>query len=171
MAAVFLLAFVTAQRLAELGYARANTRRLLAKGAREEGADHYPWLVAFHAAWLLGLWIFGPGQEVQPFWLAVFLVLQGLRAWVLLTLGRRWTTRILVVPGEKLVRRGPYRFLSHPNYVVVAGEIAALPLALGLSAYAVLASVIHFAVLAVRIEAEERALAGAPDLRRSVPDG
>lgn len=157
---VALLLFVTAQRAAELVWARLNTRRLLSEGAREEGAGHYPWLVAFHASWLAGLWIFGAGRELDVFWVGVFVGLQLFRVWVLATLGRRWTTRILVRPGERLVRRGPYRFLSHPNYVLVASEIAVLPLALGLVAYAILGSCIHAALLAIRIDAENRALAG-----------
>ncbi len=157
--AVLLLGLVTVQRLCELVWARANTQRLIAAGAREAGAAHYPWLVAFHACWLAGLWTFGHGQPVHAGWLTAFIALQVFRIWILASLGRRWTTRILVLPGETLVRRGPYRFLNHPNYVLVAAEIAVLPLALGLVAYAILASCIHAAVLAIRIDAEEKALA------------
>ena len=94
---------------------------------------HYPIIVALHASWLGLLWVHGASQPVHPDWLTVFLVLQVGRVWTLLTLGRRWTTRIIVLPGESLVARGPYRFVSHPNYLVVIGEIAALPLCLGLS--------------------------------------
>lgn len=157
--AVLLLGLVTAQRLCELVWARANTQRLIAAGAREAGAAHYPWLVAFHACWLAGLWIFGHGQPVHTGWLMAYIALQAFRVWILASLGRRWTTRIVVLPGETLVRRGPYRFLTHPNYVLVAAEIAVLPLALGLVAYAILASCIHAAVLAIRIDAEDKALA------------
>jgi methyltransferase len=156
--AVALLAVLTLQRLVELLVARANTRRLVSRGAVEHGAGHYPLIVAFHAGWLAGLWILGPSR---PLWMPgvwAFLLLQAGRAWVLASLGRRWTTRILVVPGEQLVARGPYRFVRHPNYVVVAGEIAAVPLALGLPAYAAVASLLHAAVLLIRIRAEDRAL-------------
>jgi len=161
--AVLLLALVTAERLAELWWARRNTRALLARGAVEQAAGHYPLIVALHALWLAGLWLLGWAQPVQPGWLAVFLVLQAGRAWVLLTLGQRWTTRILVVPGETLVSRGPYRFVSHPNYVVVVGEIAVLPLCLGLPWYALAFSIAHAVVLAIRLRAEQAALS---DLRR-----
>ena len=95
---------------------------------------------------------------MQPAWAAAFVVLQGLRAWTLMTLGPRWTTRIITVPGEALVRRGPYRFVRHPNYTVVAGEVAVLPLALGLRRFAVTFSALNAVVLAVRIRAEDRAL-------------
>lgn len=156
--AVLLLAFVTVQRLGELAVARRNTRRLLAKGAREVAPEHYPLIVAMHAAWLIGLWALGYDEPINPLWLGLYAVLQVLRGWTLGSLGARWTTRILIVPGETLVRRGPYRFIPHPNYAVVAGEIAVLPLALGLGFYALLFSLLNAAVLFVRIRAENRAL-------------
>ena len=109
-------------------------RRLLARGAIEIGASHYPLVVSVHAAWLIALWIWGRDQDVNLAALAGFVVLQGLRLWILATLGPRWTTRIIVLPGEPLVASGPYRYLAHPNYAVVAGEIALLPLALHLPA-------------------------------------
>ena len=121
---IVILALVTLQRLGELVLAQRNTRRLLAQGAIEVGANHYPLIVGLHGAWLAGLWVLAWDRPVSLPWLAVFAVLQLLRVWVIATLGRRWTTRIIVLPGAPLVRRGPYRFLSHPNYVVVAAEIA-----------------------------------------------
>jgi methyltransferase len=157
---IVVLALVTVQRLGELVLARRNTRRLLAMGAHEVAPEHYPLLVAMHAAWLGGLWWLAWDQPIQWPWLAVFLVLQCLRVWVLATLGGRWTTRIIVMPGAPLVARGPYRFLSHPNYAVVIGEIAALPLAFGLWAYAAAFSLLNAVVLTVRIRAENAALRG-----------
>ena len=157
--AVLLLAFVTLQRLRELLVARRNTRRLLARGAREVAPEHYPLIVAVHAAWLIGLWGLGYDEPINPLWLAVYALLQVLRGWTLGSLGERWTTRILVVPGETLVRRGPYRFIPHPNYAVVVGEIAVLPLALGLELYALAFSLLNAAVLFIRIRAENGALA------------
>jgi len=158
-----VLVLVAAQRLAELVYARRNTRYLLAEGAYEVGAAHYPFLVAVHALWLLSLALFVPA-DTQPAWwlLGVFVVLQALRVWVLASLGRFWTTRIISLPGAPLVRRGPYRFLRHPNYLVVAGEIAVLPLAFGAWEIAVIFSLANAAVLAWRIRCEERALTGRP---------
>ncbi|MBC8050690.1 MAG: hypothetical protein H7X92_11185 [Chitinophagales bacterium] len=157
-AAIILLALVTAERLGELWLARRNTAELMAKGAIEMAPGHYPLIVLLHALWLAGLWALGWSQPVNLGWLAVFILLQALRAWVLLTLGRRWTTRIIVNPGERLVARGPYRFVSHPNYLVVIGEIAVLPLCLGLPWYAVIFSILNGLVLFIRIRAENAAL-------------
>ncbi|MGV2102553.1 isoprenylcysteine carboxyl methyltransferase family protein [Rhizobium sp. 21-4511-3d] len=157
---LLLLGFVTLQRLAELLIARRNTRALMARGAREAGAAHYPVMVALHAAWLGGLWLLALGHQVQVGWLAVFLLLQALRVWVLVTLKGRWTTRVIVLPGEQLVTAGPYRLVRHPNYVIVAGEIAALPLAFGLPLYALLFSILNAAMLWVRIGVENAALSG-----------
>ncbi len=156
--AVALLLFVTLQRLAELVIAQRNTRALLAAGAVEHAPGHYPWMVAMHAGWLAGLWALGTGHAVDPLWAVVFLVMQAGRLWVLATLGRRWTTRIIVLPGAPLVRTGPFRFFNHPNYLVVVVEIAALPLALGLPWYALVFTVLNGAILGVRIGAENRAL-------------
>ncbi|MDQ3471535.1 MAG: hypothetical protein M3428_04045 [Pseudomonadota bacterium] len=156
--AVAILAFVTAERLLELVLARSNTSRLLAQGAREHGAAHYPLIFVVHAAWLATLWIMATGRQIDPFWLAVFGMLMIARVWVIATLGRRWTTRIIVLPDAPLVQDGPYRFLNHPNYWVVAGEIAVLPLALGLPWVALIFSALNAAVLAIRIAAENKAL-------------
>ena len=158
-AAVAILAFVTAERLLELVIARANTRRLLDEGAAEHGAGHYPLIFAVHAAWLITLWVLAPARPVDGFWLALFVLLQLARFWVIATLGRRWTTRIIVLPGAPLVKGGPYRFLDHPNYWVVAGEIAVLPLVFGLPLVALAFSILNAIVLAIRIRAEEQALA------------
>lgn len=156
--AVLLLAFVTAERLGELGLAHRNTKALLARGAHEFAPEHYPLIVILHALWLGGLWLFGRTNALIQGWLVVFLALQLLRVWVLTTLGGRWTTRIVVLPGVPLVVTGPYRFLPHPNYLVVIGEIATLPLCFGLPWYAVVFSVANGAVLAMRIRAENAAL-------------
>jgi len=154
-----ILALVTLQRLGELVLARHNTAKLRARGAIEVGAGHYPLLVLLHAAWLIALWIWGRDQPVDLLALAGFVVLQGLRLWVLATLGVRWTTRIMVLPGEPLIASGPYRYVSHPNYAVVAGEIALLPLALHLPVVALVFTVLNAAMLWIRIRAEARALA------------
>ena len=155
-----ILSLVALQRLFELVLARRNTQRLFAKGAFETGRDHYPLIVAFHGLWLLGL--FGLSREAVINWwlIALFVVLQALRLWVLATLGPRWTTRILIVPGEQLVTNGPYRFFRHPNYLVVAAEIFVLPLAFGFYGYAVAGGLINLAILRLRIKAEEQALRG-----------
>lgn len=162
---VLILAFVTIERLAELLLARRNSRRLLERGATEHGASHYPLLVIVHAAWLIALWLLAPGRGIDMFWLALFVLLQLARFWVIATLGPRWTTRIIVLPDTPLVKHGPYRFLAHPNYWVVAGEIAVLPLVFSLPWVALGFSLVNAAALWVRIREENRALAN----RRAKP--
>lgn len=156
--ALLVLAAVTAQRLGELVLAASNTRRLKAQGAYEVGAAHYPLLIMLHGAWLISLWAFGWNRAVGLPWLALFVGLQALRVWVIATLGPRWTTRIIVLPGAPLVRGGPYRLLSHPNYAVVVAEIAVLPMAFGLPILAAVFSGLNAGVLWVRIGAESKAL-------------
>lgn len=161
--AALILGLVTAQRLGELVLARRNTSRLLAQGGYEVAAAHYPLIVALHAAWLVGLWYLAvyrvpAGQSVNLFWLLLFVVLQLARVWVIASLGGRWTTRIIILPGATLVRRGPYRFLSHPNYWVVAGELLVLPLVFGLAWYGLVFTLLNAAVMWIRIRAEAAAL-------------
>jgi len=155
---LIILALVTLQRLGELWLSNRNTRRLLAKGAREHSPAHYPLIVAVHLLWLVTLWWLAPTRPVDGFWLAFFVAIEVFRIWVLATLGPRWTTRIIVLPGAPLVRRGPYRFVNHPNYLVVVLEIAVLPLVFGLWQVAVVFSFLNAAVLSIRIRAENRAL-------------
>jgi methyltransferase len=156
-----LVGLVVAQRLAELALARRNTRALLARGAVEHGRAHYPLIVALHAAWLVSLVAMVPADApIRPFWLALFLALQPLRAWVVLSLGERWTTRIVTLPGAPLRATGPYRWLKHPNYLVVALEIVALPMTFSAWPLALVFGLANAALLLlVRIPAEERALA------------
>lgn len=153
-----ILAAVTLERLFELALARANTRRLLDRGAREHAPGHYPFIVAVHALWLASLWWLARSRPIDGFWLALFILLELGRLWVLTTLGRRWTTRIVVLPDAQLVRRGPYRFVNHPNYWVVVGEIAVLPLVFGLWQVALLFTSLNAAVLTIRIREENEAL-------------
>ena len=155
---IALLAFVTFQRLIELPVARRNTARLLAAGAHEVAPGHYPLVVALHAAWLATLWWLAPPHPIQLPFLALFFLVQLGRIWTLRTLGPRWTTRIIVVPGEKLVARGPYKYIDHPNYAVVIAEIALLPMVFGLWPVALIFSILNAIVLTIRIRAENRAL-------------
>ena len=157
--AIIVLALVTLQRLAELWIAKRNTAWLLERGAREAAPEHYPLIVALHAAWLIGLWLLAYDREPVLPLLAIFLLLQAARVWVLMTLGRRWTTRIIVLPDAPLIKEGPFRFVSHPNYCVVVAEILILPLAFGLVWYAIAFSILNALVLTVRIRAENEALA------------
>jgi methyltransferase len=157
----WLVAFLLAQRLVELGLAQWNTVRLRQAGAVEFGATHYPLIVALHAFWLLGLWLFGHDRPVAPLWLLIFVLVQAGRVWVIASLGSRWTTRIIVLLGAAPVTRGPYRYLKHPNYLIVILEIAVVPLTLGLPLFALVFSLANAALLAYRVRVENEALSSA----------
>jgi methyltransferase len=154
-----LLAYVTAQRLAELWWAKQNEERLLAAGGVEYGHSHLRLMKLLHAGWLTGLWLLAYGHSVHLAYFALFVLVQIGRFWVLFTLGRRWTIRVIVVTGEKLVANGPYRWLRHPNYAIVIGEIAVVPLALGMPYYALVFSLLNAILLSIRIPQENAALA------------
>jgi methyltransferase len=154
-----VLGLVAVQRGIELVYASRNTRRLLAAGGVEIGARHYPLFVLLHASWLVAMAVVIPAQTLPNWWLlGLFAVLQALRVWVVRTLGPYWTTRIITVPNAPLVRGGPYRFFRHPNYLVVVGEIAVLPLAFGAVWIALIFSLLNAALLVLRTRVEENAL-------------
>ena len=154
-----IMALVALQRLIEMRYAARNTAVLRARGAVEIGARHYPLIVMLHSAWLAAIAVLLP-QPVTVHWLllGVFVILQLLRVWVIATLGPYWTTRIIMVPDAPLVRNGPYRFVRHPNYIVVACEIAVLPLAFGEVWVAIVFTLLNAAMLAWRIGQEETTL-------------
>lgn len=157
---VWILSLVAAQRLVELMLAAANTRRLLARGAREVGRAHYPLFVLLHGSWLVAIALTTPIDR-QPYWplIGVFIVLQLLRVWVVATLGPYWTTRIITLDEAPIVRRGPFRFVRHPNYCVVIAEIAVLPLAFGDWPVALIWSLLNALLLRHRIRVEMGALA------------
>ena len=155
-----VVALVALTRLGELAYSAHNARALKVRGAIERGARHYPLIVALHAAWLLALIALVPWDApVNWFWLGAFAALQILRLWTIRSLGPYWTTRIYDLPGVPVARRGPYRFVAHPNYLIVAGEIAMLPLAFGAWRIALIFSVVNAVLLLWRIRVEERGLA------------
>ncbi|HEY3950150.1 isoprenylcysteine carboxyl methyltransferase family protein [Phenylobacterium sp.] len=157
---VWILSLVAGQRLIELALAAANTRRLLARGAREVGRAHYPLFVLLHGSWLVAIALTTP-LDRQPWWplIGVFVVLQLLRVWVVATLGPYWTTRIITLDAAPIVRRGPFRFVRHPNYCIVVAEIAVLPLAFGNWPVALTWSLLNALLLRHRIRVEMGALA------------
>ncbi|MFJ6835603.1 isoprenylcysteine carboxyl methyltransferase family protein [Streptomyces sp. NPDC091209] len=170
-----LVAAVAAERVGELAVARRNERWSHARGAIEAGQGHYPAMVALHTALLLGcpleVWL-----ADRPFlpalgWpmVAVLAGAQALRWWCIATLGSRWNTRVIVVPGLPLVARGPYRVLRHPNYVAVVAEGVALPLVHTAWVTAAVFTVANAAVLTVRIRCENRALAALTTSLTSAP--
>ena len=166
MSALYLVAgvcLVGLQRLLELVYSRRNERRLRARGAVERGAGHYPAMVALHSLWLLSTLVEGllRGPEIPAWWplpLAAFLLVQPLRYWAIVSLGMNWNTRVLVLPGSKLVRSGPYRYFPHPNYVVVVVEVLTFPLIFGAWITAIVFSLLNAVLLYVRIRTENQAL-------------
>jgi len=159
MTATFLfIAFLIAQRLSELVIARKNTVRLLARGAKEFAPEHYPLIVAVHSLWIVAIAVLGWDQALNFSWLVVYLVLQGFRIWILSSLGARWTTRIIIL-NEPLVARGPYKYIKHPNYVLVVAEIIAAPMVLGLFSVAIVFSLLNAIVLYILIKVENKALA------------
>jgi methyltransferase len=155
---ISILSLVVIQRLAELFIAQRNTKRLLDNGGVEVSSGHYPVIVAFHAVWLAGLWYFVWGHEVLWPWAFAYLVLQAARGWIIAALGSRWTTRIIIVPGETLNTSGPYKYFRHPNYMIVAAEIFILPMVFGLWFYAAVMGCINLGILYWRIREEEAAL-------------
>ena len=154
-----ILPLLAALRILELAVARRNTHRLLAEGAIEAGSAHYPFIIVLHAAWFLALLLFvPPGRAPQWLWLIFFLLLQPLRFWVISTLGRFWTTRVISLPGAPLVRRGPFRFIRHPNYLIVELELITLPLAFGAPLLALIFGLANAVLIAWRIGIEDRLL-------------
>lgn len=170
--ALIIIFAVALQRIGELVYSRRNAVALKARGAIEVGAGHYPVLVAIHIAWFLAM-LTGVDSTttIRLFWLAIFLLLQVGRVWVLTTLGAYWTTRLYHLESVPTIRHGPYRFVRHPNYIIVAGEIATLPMAFGLWQTAILFSLLNGAVLLWRVRIENRYLdrrPGAEPLSRTL---
>ena len=156
----WIVGLVALQRLGELILANANTKRLLERGAREVGRDHYPLMVLLHASWLIAIVATTPLDSWPNWWLiGAFVVLQGLRVWVIATLGPYWTTRIITLDDAPLVTGGPFRFVRHPNYWIVVGEIALLPLAFGNWAIALIWSILNALLLRHRVAVESAAIA------------
>ena len=154
-----VLILVALQRVIESFYAERNTRRLIAAGGVEIGASQYPFFLALHAGWLVTMAVFIPASRSPNWWLlGLYIALQPLRIWIIASLGPYWTTRIVNVPSAPLVRRGPYRFVRHPNYILVCTEIALLPLAFGAINIAIIFSILNAALLSWRIRVENHTL-------------
>lgn len=158
-----LLLFVVTQRLVELVIARRNEKTMKAKGAYEIGASHYPYMIALHSLFFICLiaevlYFDLRPSSFFPYMLLLFLLVQGLRVWCLASLGTFWNTKIIILPGAKVVAKGPYVFIRHPNYLIVLIEIALLPLMFGAYFTAITFSMLNIVMLSVRIPIEERAL-------------
>ena len=158
----FILVFVIIQRLVELLIAKRNEKSMLAKGAYEVGASHYPFMILLHVSFFISFIvevvyfksILAPHYSL----LLVFLLLQLLRVWCLVSLGTFWNTKILILPGANVVVKGPYAYIRHPNYLVVCLEIAILPLMFQAYVTAIAFTILNIIMLSVRIPIEEKAL-------------
>ncbi len=161
-----IVAFVACERLAELIISRRHQHHLLRRGGFEIGASHYPFMVTLHTGWLMAvaLWAVLTPSHINILFLTAYVLVQPFRFWVMSTLGEYWTTRIIMVPDAPLIASGPYRFVKHPNYVVVVLEIALLPLALGAWHIALIFSLLNAVILWVRIRAENAGLAQRPKI-------
>ncbi|MBS2015602.1 MAG: isoprenylcysteine carboxyl methyltransferase family protein [Deltaproteobacteria bacterium] len=155
------------ERVVELVLSKRHAKAMLARGAVEEGKEHYPVMVVLHTAFLLGC-LLEPWLLDRPFVpalgipMAIVAVLsQSLRWWAITTLGEHWNTRVIVLPGAPRITGGPYRFFSHPNYVAVVAEGVALPLVHSAWSTALLFTLANAALLFVRIRVEDRALEAA----------
>jgi len=161
---VLFVAVVIAQRVVELILSARHVAALEARGGREVAAGHFPLLVLVHVLFLPGIvaevWLGARPGALWMLWLALWVAAQALRLAAMHALGDRWTVRIVVVPGERLIRSGPYRYLRHPNYVAVVTELAAGALMFGAWRTAAATSLVNVVALRIRIRAEERALAG-----------
>ncbi|AGE22099.1 isoprenylcysteine carboxylmethyltransferase family protein [Geobacillus zalihae] len=168
----FVFLAVAGMRVIELRLAKRNEQYVKALGAREFGARHYPLIVLMHVGFFLSLAVEALRKGARPSrrWpllFPLFLVVQGLRVWTIGSLGRFWNTKILIVPNGQVVKKGPYRWLRHPNYVVVALEIALLPLLFQAPITALVFSLLNAFLLSIRIAVEERALAALTDYREA----
>ena len=161
LAAVALMAFIISQRLIELVWANRNTKRLLALGGKEFSPKHYSLIVALHTSWILAILVFvlrDPAVQISNFYLTFFGILTAFRAWILVTLGSYFTTKIISLPGAPLRRSGPYRFVKHPNYILVVCEIIVVPMIFGFWQIAAIWGIANIGILAFRIQEEELAL-------------
>lgn len=160
---VAIISFVILQRLIEVIIAKRNEKRMLAKGAYEVGSSHYPIMIALHVSFFISLivevlFFTNTISTFFPLLFMLFLFVQTLRIWCLFSLGSFWNTKVIILPGASVVKKGPYLFLKHPNYLIVCLEIALLPLMFQAYFTAICFTLLNFAMLSVRIPLEERAL-------------
>ncbi|WP_391116530.1 isoprenylcysteine carboxyl methyltransferase family protein [Psychrobacillus sp. L3] len=160
---IIIIFLVIIQRITEVFIAKHNEKKMLAQGAYEVGASHYPYMVTLHVSFFICLiaevLIFNRGiSPLFPLFFLIFLIVQALRIWCLRSLGSFWNTKVIILPGAHVVTKGPYLYLKHPNYVVVCIEIALLPLIFQAYMTAICFTLLNLAMLSVRIPLEEKAL-------------
>ena len=159
--ALGLMAFIISQRLVELWWANRNTKRLISLGGKEYSPKHYSLIVALHTTWIVAILVLilrNPAVEISAICLTFFAILTAFRAWILVTLGSYFTTKIISLPGAPLRKNGPYKFIKHPNYALVVCEIFVVPMIFGFWQVAAIWGVLNIAILAFRIHEEDLAL-------------
>ncbi|GLB57922.1 isoprenylcysteine carboxyl methyltransferase family protein [Cytobacillus sp. NCCP-133] len=160
---LLFIAIIIVQRAAELMVAKSNEKWMKSQGALEFGQGHYKWIVFIHTMFLISciLEVFILEKSLSPFWpffLCLFVVAQAERIWAISSLGRFWNTKIIVLPGANVIRKGPYRFFKHPNYMIVAAEFLVIPLLFKAHLTAIVFTIVNSIILSIRIPAEEKAL-------------
>ena len=154
--------FLIAQRVFELCISGRNEKWLLKHGAIEYGKEHYPYIVLLHTLFIVSLvteYVCLPGSKVNWYFLCLFMILIAVKIWVISTLGTFWNTKIFKIPGTLPVSRGIYKYIRHPNYIIVICEIAIIPITFHLYYTAVLFSLLNAVMLTVRIKKENEILA------------
>ncbi|MBO0588479.1 isoprenylcysteine carboxyl methyltransferase family protein [Sporosarcina sp. E16_8] len=167
-----VISIVILQRLIELVVAKRNEKWMRSQGAFEAGAAHYPLMVAMHTAFFISLLaeVILLDRSLSSVWilfLVIFLVAQIARIWCLTSLGKFWNTKIIILPGADVVQKGPYKWVRHPNYVIVTTELLVLPLMFGAYLTAIIFTLLNVWMLSVRIPAEEKALKEATNYKET----
>ncbi|WP_037985707.1 isoprenylcysteine carboxyl methyltransferase family protein [Thalassobacillus devorans] len=161
---MILLGAILLQRIVELFIAKANRQWAMKHGGKEHGKEHYKWFIALHTLFFISIYfdasLFFDSWRPKAFigLFIAFSILQLFRAWCILSLGKYWNTRVIIVPGHQLIAKGPYRFIKHPNYWVVLLELIILPLLFQAYITAVLFPILHLLLMKIRIPVEEKAL-------------
>ena len=158
-----IIGLIILQRLVELGIAKSNEKWMKQRGAIEFGVKHYRYMVLIHVLFFISLltekiYLKHGLSQIWPLLLSVFLLAQLIRIWVISTLGRYWNTKIIVLRDAKIIKKGPYLYIKHPNYFVVTIELLVIPLLFNLYITACLFTVLNAVILMVRIPTEEKAL-------------
>lgn len=156
---ILFISFLIFQRLSELWIARRNEKWLLSQGAVQYGQSHYPFMIVLHTLFILSLiveYLAKGGTQVSWVFLILFLAILVFKYWTLSSLGKYWNTKIYRIPGVYPLKRGPYKFLKHPNYMEVACEIAFIPLIFHLYYTAIIFTVLNGIMLTIRIQVENK---------------
>src|SRR5699024_9957945 len=173
---IIILAILIIQRLAELLIAKRNEQRLKAHGAIEVGEQHYKWFIIVHIAFFIGIilemtLVGHIATEINADLLTISLATQLMRVWCITSLGTYWNTRIIILPNSTLIKKRPYKYVSHPNYIIVGFELCIIPLLFGAYVTALVFPLIHILLSTVRIPLENEALKGTSSANATFKHG